>query len=86
MLWKAADNATWAGHCKTADSPEDRGSCELRTTCVPAIAESSLSAFTSCGEGISLLNNFLCCLSRRAWPIVTVYSYLYALVLLSCAL
>ncbi|XP_038969082.1 teneurin-4 isoform X8 [Rattus norvegicus] len=25
MLWKAADNATWAGRHKTADSPEDRG-------------------------------------------------------------
>ncbi|XP_031243270.1 teneurin-4 isoform X11 [Mastomys coucha] len=26
MMWKAADNATWAGHCKAADSPEDRRS------------------------------------------------------------
>lgn len=42
MLWKAADNATWAGHRKTADSPEDRGSCELRSMRVAAIAESPL--------------------------------------------
>lgn len=80
MLWKAADNATWAGRRKTADSPEDRGACELRTMRVPVVAESSLAAFTSSGEGVSLLNNCWCCLFRGAWPTAAVCSYLCVLV------
>lgn len=35
MLWKVADNDTWAGHCQTANGPGDRGICELRTMYVP---------------------------------------------------
>lgn len=50
MLWKAADNATWAGHHKPADSPEDRGSCELRTMHVAAVAESPLQPSPAVGR------------------------------------